>query len=276
MDARAIEGMLELASDIDELEQIASQADKHGNTRSNRGGRGGPRSLFGWSTAPSIERAKAAHVVEEPIVAKECAEPEKAVSIIHIFAGADVTSYSELIGVIRTRVGQLGVRYLDFDQLACFAEGLSGKIFGPAQIKRLGIEKMFDALRAAGLRLRIEEDPEQTAKMQARIAENYSPRQAQQARPNNDSNMSNATIDKVLSNLANRKGGLTRLRAAVKEARSNMARYGGKASWEKKRAAGPVDFATYLGNPQIRPPALRPPEEPGSSSTNPCSTEAAA
>jgi hypothetical protein len=256
MDARAIEGMLELASDIDELEQIARQTGIHGNTRSNRGGSGRCGVMFGWTLSPGLERAKAAHVVEQPIAAKECAEPEKAVSIIHIFAGADVTSYSELIGVIRTRVGQLGVRYLDFDQLACFAEGLSGKIFGPAQIKRLGIEKMFDALRAAGLRLRIEEDPEQTAKMRARIAENYSPRQAQQARPNNDSNMSNATIDKVLSNLANRKGGLTRLRAAVKEARSNMARHGACALWEKRRADGPVDFATYLGNPQLRPPSL--------------------
>jgi hypothetical protein len=166
-----------------------------------------------------------------------------------------ITSYTELIGVIRTRVGQLEVRYLDFDQLAGFAEGLSGKIFGPAQIKRLGIEKMFDAMRAAGLRLRIEEDPEQTAKMRARIAENFNPRQAQQVRPNNDSNMSNATIDKVLSYLANRKGGLARLRAAVKEGRSNCARRAAKALWEKRREWGTGDFATRLG--MLPPPEQR-------------------
>jgi hypothetical protein len=181
-----------------------------------------------------------------------------------------VTSYSELISVIRTRVGQLGVRYLDFDKLAGWAEGLSGKIFGTSQVKRLGPEKLFDAIRASGMRIRLEHDPEQTQKMQARIAEHCLPRQANQARPNNRSHMSNKMIGDVLSYLANRKGGLTQLRAAVKEARSNMARHGAKALWEKRRADGPVDFATYLGNSQLRPPALRPPEEPGSS-TNPLS-----
>jgi hypothetical protein len=172
--------------------------------------------------------------------------------------------------VIRTRVGQLGVRYLDFDKLAGWAEGLSGKIFGTSQVKRLGPEKLFDAIRASGMRIRLEHDPEQTQKMQARIAEHCLPRQANQARPNNRSHMSNKMIGDVLSYLANRKGGLTQLRAAVKEARSNMARHGAKALWEKRRADGPVDFATYLGNSQLRPLALRPPEEPGSS-TNPLS-----
>lgn len=64
-------------------------------------------------------------------------------------------------------------------------------MFGILQVKRLGPEKMFDAIRAAGLRLRIEEDPEQTAKMKARIAENFRPRQANQARPNNHAHPSN-------------------------------------------------------------------------------------
>jgi hypothetical protein len=108
------------------------------------------------------------------------------------------------------------VRYLDFDKLACFPDGLTGKAFGGSQVKRLGIEKMFDALSAAGLRLRIEEDPEQTAKMQARIAANFEPRQAKQARQGNDSNMSNEAISRVLNYLVNKRGGLTRLNAAVK------------------------------------------------------------
>lgn len=98
---------------------------------------------------------------------------------------AEVTSYTEAIEVLRTRVGELGMRQADFDELAGFPAGLSGKVFGPSQVKRLGPEKMFDALRAAGLRIRLEIDPEQTAKMQARIAENYNPRQANQARMNN-------------------------------------------------------------------------------------------
>ena len=254
-------------SNLDGAAEIFEQRSLRGNERTKHG-------KFGWAIPPQIERASAAR--ESTAIAKPAALiPADDDSQEMLIISEPVSSYNELIGVIRTRVGQLGVRYLDFDLLAGFADGLSGKIFGPAQIKRLGIEKMFDAIRASGMRIRIEHDPEQTAKMLARISEKYNPRQANQARPNNRSHMSNKMIGDVLSYLANRKGGLTQLRAAVKEARSNMARHGAKALWEKRRADGPVDFAIYLGNSQLRPPALRPPEEPGSS-TNPCSTEAAA
>lgn len=107
-----------------------------------------------------------------------------------------VTSYTELIGVIRTEVERLGVRSLDFDDLAGFPQGLTGKVFGMLQVKRLGPEKLFDAIRAAGLRLRIEIDPEQQAKMIERIANNFIPRQANQAR---NGNHASAISTQVLS-----------------------------------------------------------------------------
>lgn len=97
-----------------------------------------------------------------------------------------VTSYTELISAIRDQVGALGVRYQDFDELVDFPPGLTGKVFGPSQVKRLGPEKLFDALRGAGLRLKVEPDPEQIEKMRKRIAANFNPRQANQARMNNE------------------------------------------------------------------------------------------
>jgi hypothetical protein len=253
-------------SDLEDLEEIAGQTSSRAN-----GKFGG---LFGWAHSPTIERASAARESKAIAVLQPAAIEPPPIATPQ-FQAAEIVCYSELIASLRDRVGQLGVRYLDFDKLASFAEGLTGKAFGAAQVKRLGVDKLFDALRAAGLRLRIEEDPEQTAKMKARIEQNFNPRQVTQARMGNRSHLSNKMIDEVLNYLANRKGGLTVLNAAVKEARSNMARHGAKALWEKRRADGPVDFATYLGNSQLSPPALRPPEEPGSS-TNPCSTEAAA
>jgi hypothetical protein len=184
--------------------------------------------------------------------------------------GELVTCYTELIQRLRDRVGQLGVRYLDFDKLACFPDGLTGKAFGGSQVKRLGIEKLFDALCAAGLRLRIEEDPEQTQKMQARIAANFEPRQANQARQGNDSNMSNEAISRVLNYLVNKRGGLTRLNAAVKEARSNCARHAAIALWKQRRECGTGDYAAYPGNvSRLNAPSLDHP-------ANPCSAEAAA
>jgi hypothetical protein len=184
-----------------------------------------------------------------------------------------VTTYTELIGVIRTQIGELGVRYLDFDKLAGWAEGLSGKIFGPSEVKRLGPEKLFDAIRASGMRIRLEHDPEQTRKMQARIAENFNPRQAKQARPGNRSHLSNKIIDEVLSYLANKTGGLTILNAAVKEARSNCARRAAKALWEKRRACGTGDYAIHLVS-RLSAPASLTPEDHRSSAPNPCSADA--
>jgi hypothetical protein len=252
---------LELAGDIDELEQIASQTDfhvysKHGGRRGSRDGR------FGFGLSPSIERAKAAHVVEQPIAAKESSELDPpAAPTIYIFSGAEVTSYTELIVGIQQRIGELGIRQVDFDVLAGFAPGLSGKAFGPSQVKRLGPEKLFDAIRAAGLRLRLEADPEQLEKMRKQIAEHCQPRQGNQARMGNRSHPSNKIIDDVLNYLANKRGGMAVLNAAAKQARSNWARHAACALWEKRRAAGPVDFATYLGSISQNGARMLPPSE---------------
>jgi hypothetical protein len=205
-------------SDIEDLEEQTC-------FRVNKLSRGGK---FGWASTniqrASVQREKKAIVVPQP------ADIEPAPPAALEFQGADVVCYSQLIERLKDRVGQLEVRYLDFDKLAGFAEGLSGKVFGAAQVKRLAVDKLFDAIRAAGLRLRIEEDPEQTQKMQARIADNFNPRQATQARPGYRY-FSNKMIDGVLNHLANKKGGLTRLNLAVKQARSNSAR----RAWERKR-----------------------------------------
>jgi len=127
-------------------------------------------------------------------------------------------------------------------------------------------------VRGVGLRIRFEEDPEQTARMLERVAQKYEPRQAQQARPNNRSHLSNKMIDEVLSYLANRKGGLTVLNDAVKQARSNRARRAAKAFWEKKRER---DSSTYPENVLriSNAPAPRPPEVRGAA-PHPCSAEA--
>jgi hypothetical protein len=141
-----------------------------------------------------------------------------------IAAAAPVTSYNEAIEVIRARVGdRLKISYANFDALCTFPAGLTGKVFGPSQIKRFGLEKFFDAIRGAGLRIRFEEDPEQTAMILDRIKNNFAPRQANQARPCNTSHPSAKMIDNILDYLTRKKGGLGRLNSAVREARSAIA-----------------------------------------------------
>jgi ferritin-like metal-binding protein YciE len=163
---------------------------------------------------------------------------DAAIASGYIFAPVDVSCYTELINAIRSRVGELGIRYQDFDSLADFAAGLTGKVFGQSQIKRLGPEKLFDALRAASLKIRIEPDEEQLRRMQKSMAENCQPRQAKQARMNNHSHLSNKMINGVLDYLANKKGGLARLNKAVKQARANHARrtIATGVNWAQKRS----------------------------------------
>ncbi|SEE52359.1 hypothetical protein [Bradyrhizobium lablabi] len=125
-----------------------------------------------------------------------------------------VTSYTELIAGINAQREALGVRMSDFDDLAGFPAGLTGKAFGMLQVKRLGPEKLFDALRAAGLRLKLEPDPEQLEKMKQRIADNFNPRQANQARACHSSTTPSSAV-------------LTRVFKA-------MGRSGGKERWRRK------------------------------------------
>jgi hypothetical protein len=104
-------------------------------------------------------------VGEEPIAAKEIAEPEKPVSIIHIFAGADVTNYNEFASVIQARVSALGIRQLTLTN-SLAPRGLERQgIWSLRRVRRLGPEKLFDALRAASLKIRIEPDAAQLERM---------------------------------------------------------------------------------------------------------------
>lgn len=148
-----------------------------------------------------------------------------------------VTSYTELISAIEAQRTALGIRQQDFDDLCGFAHGLWGKVSGLLQVKRLGPEKCFDAMRAAGLRLRVEVDPAQLEKMARRIAENYNPRQANQARPGHASSpASTAVLSRVFKPLA-RKGGKKRWHRVSKKDRSAHTTMMINTRWKKKRRA---------------------------------------
>jgi hypothetical protein len=146
---------------------------------------------------------------------------------------------------IQARVGVLGLKLTDFDDLAGFPAGLSGKVFGMLQVKRLGPEKVFDAIRAAGLRIRIEIDPEQEAKMKQRISENYNPRQANQARNNNHASaVSTQVLSRAFGHIL-RKARKERWAGKSKAERSEHARKIANVRWSRhrKRAKAAVKAA---------------------------------
>jgi hypothetical protein len=220
-----VAAQLQTTSDIEELEQIAGQASIRYDTRNKpaQGWRGG---VFGWTPSESILRAKVQREIKAPAISIESAKPEKPAPIIFVFSAFEATSYTELINGLRQKLAVLGIRYEDFDDLAGYTPGMTGKALGRSQVRRLGIEKLFDGLRAAGLRLRLEDDPAQHGKMVQRIAANYNPRQANQARPGNKNHArpSDELITRVLTHLSNNtRGGMKLLNDAAKKARSNWA-----------------------------------------------------
>lgn len=148
---------------------------------------------------------------------------------------ASVTSYTELIGVIRTEVERLGVRSIDFDDLAGLPAGLWGKVSGILQVKRLGPEKLFDVIRAAGFLLFLKIDPEQQAKMMKRIAENYNPRQANQARNGHAASLPSTPVLNRVMQPWRKIGGKKRWSKTTEKERSEHMRMMAMAGVRKRR-----------------------------------------
>jgi hypothetical protein len=240
-----------------DLEEVAEQAAFSINPGTRQSQTKTPGSKWGHAVPANLTNSKVAREKPQPAATPSLpdAAPEAHRPEI-VFTGVEVTCYSELIGGIQARLGALGIRQVDFDKLASFADGLSGKIFGSGQVRRLGVEKMFDALRAAGLKLRLEPDPQQLQRMQKQIAENCIPRQEKQARPHNQANLDQRTVDRVLIYLTTKKGGIARLHDAVKDARSNWARHAAKARHAKaKPHFGSISLSAVHALP---PPDNRP------------------
>jgi hypothetical protein len=149
---------------------------------------------------------------------------------------AIVKDYDGLHQACRAYVDKISVSRVVIDEVAGLPSGYAGKVLGPNQAKRLGMTSLGPFLQTVGLVLIVAQDTDASARMLERIGKNYDPRQANQVRLNNHSHLSQKIIDDVLGHLTNnKKGGLTVLNNAVKEARSNWARRAGKASWGKKR-----------------------------------------
>lgn len=149
----------------------------------------------------------------------------------------EITTYTELIRAIDAGRIEMGLRHLDFEVLAGMAQGHWGKAAGMLQVKRLGVEKVFDALRAAGLRIRLEVDPEQRAKMLERIADNFNPMNANQARPRHAASLPSTQVLNRVMQPWRKVGGKLRWAGKSKKERSEHMRMMAMARVRKERKA---------------------------------------
>lgn len=146
-----------------------------------------------------------------------------------------VTSYTELIGAIREKVGRLGLKYEDFDDLVGLPVRFSGKALGPSHVRKFNLENVFDVLEAAGLSMKVDDDPECEERMRKRIAEKYNPRQANQARPNNHASaISSHVLSRAFGHIL-RKARKKRWAGKSKAERSAHASAIANVRWKKVR-----------------------------------------
>jgi hypothetical protein len=82
-------------------------------------------------------------------------------------------SAADIVGIIRKRQDELNIACLTVDEIAGLASGHFSKI--TCGLKGLGPVTLFIVLTALGLRIRIEEDAELTAKLRHR----WTPRNAE-------------------------------------------------------------------------------------------------
>jgi hypothetical protein len=95
-----------------------------------------------------------------------------------------ISDHCELVEAVRDRVNEMGLTRLELDHQSGMPSGYSGKLLGQKNIKSFGWASLGSVLGAIGCKLVLIEDPEQTAKMRARITPRQRPiRQAASAGP---------------------------------------------------------------------------------------------
>jgi hypothetical protein len=81
---------------------------------------------------------------------------------------AEFADYDGQWAAIRARVDAMGITRHELDHLSGMQEGYSGKVLGPAQIKKFGKYSLGATLGGIGCKLLLVEDPDATAKIMAR------------------------------------------------------------------------------------------------------------
>lgn len=137
----------------------------------------GTRGAFGWGLSPNIQRSSPAREKKNPApqenrpVPALDSPPEQKPSAV----GRMISDYNEFIEVVRDRVDELGMTRLELDHQASLQDGYSGKLLSPKQIRGFGKVSLGPTLGAIGCKLLLVEDPEQTARIRARMTPRQRP-----------------------------------------------------------------------------------------------------
>jgi len=135
---------------------------------------------------------------------------------------ADVNSYEQMLAVLRSRVNELQIKGVDFDDFAGLPLGYLSKLIGARPIRRLGMTSFGPVLAGLGLRLLVIEDNAATERLKNRL-------------PPRNSSFVRAAPSIVLTvrffKKIGRLGARARVDNSTKEQRREWARHAALARW---------------------------------------------
>jgi len=156
---------VEHMSEIKELEQIAERAAAASNVGHRDRRRDRPK-VLNYSVPPNLQRS---HVARE----KPAKEAKPPVPIVPLVAStladgepsaagplASIETYDDLHRALRLRAEEMGFARRTIDELAGLTGGLTEKILGPRQRRKLGMKSLGGLLKVLRVKLLMVEDPE--------------------------------------------------------------------------------------------------------------------
>jgi hypothetical protein len=78
---------------------------------------------------------------------------------------ARISTYGDLIAVLRRRCDQFDISYSNLDEIAGISAGLSGQFLSPHSARVMGCRSLMAILGALGIVLVAQEDPEALARV---------------------------------------------------------------------------------------------------------------
>jgi hypothetical protein len=163
-------------TDIAAAEEVFEQTRLGVNRKSpNRAG----RMQTCWELSPAFERAKVARdpkpvqPTAKPIVVA-VQQPSNAVLCADA-SNAEIRTYDDLIGYFKKRADELNISRLTLDHIAGLPDGLSSKVLGLKQTRRIGMATLEYFLQALALRLVVIPDPDALERNRSRYVARDAP-----------------------------------------------------------------------------------------------------
>lgn len=145
-----------------------------------------------------------------------------------------VRDYDELITALKARVDEIGVAVKFLDDLAGVPDGFSGKVFGAARVKMVGIFHLF--LYAEALAMRVELVPDLDAAK--RMEKRWEQRDELRRRPGVvRKRFSPELRSKIMSEIGRIGGAVPKRFRKTADQRSRINRRNAKSGWRKRKSA---------------------------------------